>query len=71
MIDSSKDFDECDCNCHKNENVMHCIPCCVTCPICKKHIKSHSFRRHLEDCKKQNGDNDVIMENILKIFKED
>lgn len=70
-MDYSKDIDECDCDCHRNKDIMHCVPCCIKCPICKKNIRTHSFRRHLEDCRKKNGDNDIIMENILKIFKED
>lgn len=30
----------CDCECHKNNNMLHCIPCCSkkTCPICNKEL---------------------------------
>ena len=30
----------CDCECHKNNNMLHCVPCCSkkTCPICNKDL---------------------------------
>ena len=46
-----KDIDICDCDCHSNRGVMHCIPCCYPCPDCGEriengHMSGHKRRRH-------------------------
>ena len=47
---SIKDFEECDCECHKNSNIRHADSCCFTCPHCKKSIKKFIYEKHKKTC---------------------
>ena len=62
------DWNECTCDCHTNESIMHCMPCCHTCPNCGKYIK-FSYEEHVKECSKE-LDNEIT--RIIKvIIKED
>lgn len=43
-------FEECDCECHTDPGVMHCAPCCDTCPKCGAHIKFGYYDQHIATC---------------------
>lgn len=40
-------LNDCDCSCHYMEGVMHCVPCCETCPLCGANVKW--LDSHLKD----------------------
>ena len=44
----SKDF--CDCICHRQDGVIHCMPCCHDCPVCGNHIKFEAHQAHVATC---------------------
>lgn len=44
------DFEVCDCECHSNPDVMHCMACCLPCPYCNAHIKYHYYDDHVVIC---------------------
>lgn len=42
----------CHCQCHDpNLNMMHCMPCCDTCTICRLKIINGHMTQHNEECK--------------------
>ena len=41
-----KDIDICDCDCHHNPGVRHCIPCCYSCPNCGEQIRNGCMSAH-------------------------
>ena len=47
---SIKNFEECDCECHKNSSIRHTMNCCFACPHCKKSIKKFIYERHKKTC---------------------
>ena len=49
---------ECPCKCHTPTSeikMMHSMPCCNTCPYCKKNIVLGKIESHIEKCKKERG----------------
>ena len=44
-------FDECNCDCHRNEYVVHAFACCHKCPKCGKNIVMLSYDKHVKECK--------------------
>jgi len=56
------DPEECSCDCHENEYVMHMMPCCEQCPHCKKNIQ-YSIDEHVKECLQRR-------EEIMKRFHE-
>jgi len=44
------DLEVCDCSCHRNKNVKHCMPCCGTCPHCRRHIRFFHLEPHIKAC---------------------
>lgn len=47
-----RDFEECDCDCHRIEGVMHVVACCFRCPHCGRNIAGEWYL-HKERCKEQ------------------
>lgn len=41
----------CDCKCHENPNIMHCMPCCYECEFCGILIKTGCMGIHQKECK--------------------
>lgn len=56
MKSDSIDHDQCDCSCHSNDSIKHCIPCCKKCDICGKNIKLHHYNLHINNCNEKNID---------------
>lgn len=50
-----QDPDECSCECHQNEDMMHAMACCHQCPYCYKNIATYLYDEHLLKCSKENG----------------
>ena len=47
----NKDINVCDCECHKSDNVMHIMACCIKCK-CGERIRVGCMANHREkDCK--------------------
>lgn len=44
--------EECNCACHESPNVVHPVPCCSTCPHCKRLISSFYYQQHIVECRK-------------------
>lgn len=42
-------IEECNCECHSSEHVMHCVPCCSPCSYCGKNIR-YSPEQHEKQC---------------------
>ncbi|MFA5747790.1 MAG: hypothetical protein WC872_01620 [Candidatus Absconditabacterales bacterium] len=42
--------DLCHCDCHTNDSMKHCVPCCYECPNCHENIITIKFFNHVEDC---------------------
>jgi hypothetical protein len=47
-----KNLEECDCTCHRFPGAKHCMPCCSTCPVCKKRIKFAFINDHASRCRR-------------------
>ena len=45
-----ENLDICDCACHSVPGVVHCVPCCKSCPHCGADIKTHAFDSHVACC---------------------
>lgn len=64
-------FDECNCECHHNRSMMHCVPCCYECQYCGKNIVRLNFDEHVELCKKEvdklNSEDNLKPSNLLPI----
>ncbi len=58
------DFDICDCDCHKNLDIVHCTPCCYTCPYCGQNIVKHSYDSHVKQCKAET----VAVPDIMQVW---
>ena len=41
-------YDRCDCDCHTNDGVMHCVPCCYPCAVCGENVTNLLI--HERDC---------------------
>lgn len=50
MFNCCHSFEECDCDCHRIPGMMHCMPCCGTCPYCQKNIKFLYYDEHVTKC---------------------
>jgi predicted Rossmann fold nucleotide-binding protein DprA/Smf involved in DNA uptake len=50
MLNCCRNEDECNCECHGNDNIMHCAPCCYKCPFCEINIPTYVFDHHKEKC---------------------
>lgn len=46
--DDSEDF--CNCICHREDGVLHCMPCCYDCPVCGRRIKLTAHQAHVAAC---------------------
>lgn len=71
MFKCNSGFDECDCSCHREAGVYHCMPCCHICPNCGRRINISSYPFHIDGCKeeqdKQNKElTKVILRNSTK-----
>lgn len=51
MNDDFNDFEECNCDCHRNSNMRHVVACCCTCKKCDKRIQSMYYEEHIKKCK--------------------
>lgn len=52
-MDCIHDFEICNCECHNPSmlgNMIHCMPCCGTCPYCQKHINFLYYDEHVSRC---------------------
>lgn len=45
-------LNECNCECHFNDNIVHCVPCCYECRYCNRTIFSFHIYDHEKECKK-------------------
>lgn len=71
MIEDSRNWDICYCECHTNKCVMHCMPCCSECPNCHQRIKTYLYKEHIEQCKDKIPDpNDLLFKAIEKVFEK-
>lgn len=43
-------LEECHCDCHKNKDVMHVMPCCQPCRSCGRNIKASQISSHEVHC---------------------
>ena len=59
------DYDECNCDCHKYDGVMHFVPCCDICHVCKKNIK-YRYESHVKECKQRYRAIQVACDNYQK-----
>ncbi|MDO8669357.1 MAG: hypothetical protein Q7K65_03625 [Candidatus Buchananbacteria bacterium] len=66
--DCCPDLDVCDCDCHRFPGMMHCMPCCNTCPKCGKNIRVFSYDEHVKKC--EAVANDFSLELFKKFEKE-
>lgn len=55
VFDCCNSKHECNCSCHHNKAIMHCVPCCFTCQYCRARIRRTNIERHEEECKKKYG----------------
>lgn len=68
MKNDSIDFDQCNCSCHNDSSIEHCLPCCIKCDICGKDIKKSLYNLHVKNCKSKNNEKTIdFIKNILKI----
>ena len=66
MFNCSSGFDVCDCDCHRHEGVMHCMPCCYPCPHCGRGIKTGLHKMHIESCEQERKELNEKLEKIIK-----
>lgn len=63
------DFEECNCECHNNNFIMHFMPCCGVCPHCHKNIDSYYYNDHVTRCEKEYNDSkDMFIFDENQIF---
>lgn len=70
MLDCNKDFDECDCSCHKT-GAVHCIACCNFCLRCKRNIKLQLYEDHQKSCEKEllKTEDELIIKHLNGLWK--
>ena len=44
---------DCDCRCHTNPDIVHCVACCNRCPYCGARIRMVFYESHMEECIKE------------------
>jgi len=75
MFNCTSSFDECNCQCHHNDYVRHCVPCCNTCPHCFKDITHFSYSVHIKHCEEELNERRKQIQNLLKhsmpVLKQD
>ena len=53
VFNCQTDFNECNCPCHGNPHMEHCMPCCAECSLCGKKIRNYCMDTHLIECRKR------------------
>lgn len=43
-------FEECNCECHTDDEMEHIGPCCKKCPKCERNIKLYAYDDHFKYC---------------------
>ena len=60
MINCCRNNDECNCECHINDNIIHCAPCCYRCPYCLVNIRIYFHDEHIIKCKGNYNEKNAI-----------
>lgn len=43
-------YEICDCQCHvEGSGLVHIMPCCYVCPVCKKRITTIYYQLHIDE----------------------
>lgn len=51
---------ECQCACHINTDIKHCVPCCAVCSWCGRRIRIGLFDIHERTCLSRPKDNEEL-----------
>ncbi len=56
----------CNCECHSNSDMHHCMPCCEICPNCNKRIKHSFIDDHKQQCQSVSNYQDPLNSPVAR-----